>query len=85
MRVYTRGVDQGLMIGTDVQVNVLEVHSDRVRLAIFDPEASPTYREEVLFLPSDDGDDFDPSESERAEYVPAFDLFGTDSLLAAMR
>ncbi len=85
MRVYTRGVDQGLMIGTDVQVNVLEVHSDRVRLAIIDPDASPTYREEVVFLPADDGDGFDSSESERSEYVPAFDLFGTNSLLASLR
>lgn len=52
MRIYTRGVDDGLVIGDSVQVNVLEVQADCVRLAIVDPGASPTYREEVLYLPS---------------------------------
>jgi carbon storage regulator CsrA len=52
MRAYTRGVDEGLVIGETVQVNVLEVQADCVRLAIIDPDASPTYREEVLYLPS---------------------------------
>lgn len=54
MRVYTRGVEEGLMIGNSVQINVLEVQAGCVRLAIVDPDASPSYREEVLYLPSDD-------------------------------
>ena len=54
MRVYTRGVDEGLMIGETVQVNVLDVQTNCVRLAIIDPDASPTYREEVLYFPSQD-------------------------------
>ena len=52
MRVYTRGVDEGLVIGETVQVNVLEVQTNCVRLAIIDPEASPAYREEMLYLAS---------------------------------
>jgi carbon storage regulator CsrA len=52
MRVYTRGVDEGLVIGKSLQINVLEVQSNCVRLAIIDPDASPTYREEMLYLPS---------------------------------
>ena len=56
MRVYTRGVDEGLMIGETVQVSVLEVQTNCVRLAIIDPEASPTYREEMLYLPGEAGD-----------------------------
>jgi carbon storage regulator CsrA len=56
MRVYTRGVDEGLMIGETVQVNVLEVQANCVRLAIIDPDASPTYREEILYLTSDADD-----------------------------
>lgn len=66
MRVYTRGVDEGLTIGKTVQVNVLEVQTNCVRLAIIDPDASPTYREEVLYLPSDSDDceiQFDQSDS----------------------
>ena len=57
MRVYTRGVDEALVIGHSVQVSVLEVQTDCVRLAIIDPDASPTYREEVLYLPTAAGDD----------------------------
>ncbi len=56
MRVYTRGVDEALVIGGTVQVSVLEVQTNCVRLAIVDPDASPTYREEVLYLPSATGD-----------------------------
>jgi len=54
MQVFTRGVDEGLMIGETVQINVLEVQATCVRLAIIDPDASPAYREEILYLPSDD-------------------------------
>ena len=56
MRVYTRGVDEALVIGQTVQISVLEVRTNCVRLAIVDPDASPTYREEVLYLPSGTGD-----------------------------
>ena len=56
MRVYTRGVDEGLVIGETVQVNVLEVQTNCVRLAIIDPDASPAYREELLYFPSGAGD-----------------------------
>ena len=85
MRVYTRGINEGLMIGTGVQVNVLEVQSDRVRLAIIDPDSSPTYREEVLFISSPDDDDTDAEEGCSAEYVPIFDLLGTTSLMGSLR
>lgn len=80
MRVYTRGVDEGLVIGSNVQVNVLEVQTDCVRLAIIDPDASPSYREEVLYLPSDD-DGCDMSDNFLTEYDPSFDLSDNDSRL----
>lgn len=53
MRVYTRGIEEGLVIGQTVQINVLDVQDDCVRLAIIDPDATPSYREEVLYLSSD--------------------------------
>ena len=84
MRVYTRGVDEGLVIGRNVQVNVLEVLTDCVRLAIIDPDASPSYREEVLYLPTDD-DDCDTSDNFLTEYDPSFDLYGNDSRLVFVR
>jgi len=81
MRVYTRGVDEGLVIGRNVQVNVLEVQTGSVRLAIIDPDASPSYREEVLYLPSDD-DGCDMSANFLTEYDPSLELSDNDSRLA---
>ncbi len=81
MRVYTRGVDEGLVIGNNVQVNVLEVQTDCVRLAIIDPDATPSYREETVYLPSDE-DDCDLSANFLTEYDPSFELSDDDSRLA---
>ncbi len=78
MRVYTRGVDEGLMIGENVQVNVLEVQADCVRLAIIDPDAMPSYREEVLYLTLDE-ECFEP------EYESCFAFEDEDSLMIPMR
>jgi carbon storage regulator CsrA len=78
MRIYMRGVDEGLVIGESVQINVLEVQADCVRLAIIDPEASPQYREEVLYLRSDD-------DCCQAEYESSAACEDEDSLLIPMR
>jgi sRNA-binding carbon storage regulator CsrA len=58
MRCYLRAENEGLTIGS-VQINVLEVRHDSVLLGIHDPSASPTYREEVLYIQSYDDDQED--------------------------
>ena len=55
MRCYLRAENQGLTVGS-VQIVVLEVSSDWVRLGINDPNALPNYREEILHLRSEDDD-----------------------------
>jgi carbon storage regulator len=45
--VLTRGVDEAIMIGHDVEVKVLEVRGDRVRIGIRAPAAVPVHRKEV--------------------------------------
>lgn len=52
MQVISRVVDEGLVIGDDVIVKVLEVQDDCVRLAISDPNGSPRYREQTLYTAS---------------------------------
>lgn len=47
MLVLTRGVDEAIMIGHDVEVMVLEVRGDRVRIGIRAPAAVPVHRKEV--------------------------------------
>ncbi len=48
MRVYSREVEQGLVIGSDVRVTVLEIGEDFVRLGIEHGEDEPGYREEIV-------------------------------------
>ena len=56
MRCFLRAENEGLTVGS-VQVNVLEVLHDSVKLGIHDPDSTPSYREEVLYIHSDDDDD----------------------------
>ena len=50
MRAFTRQVNQGLVIGENLHVTVLEIQEDFVRLAIECPDQDPSYWEEVLFV-----------------------------------
>ena len=50
MHIVTRQVNEGIVIGGNLHVTVLEVHEDRVRLAISCPDAVPSYREETLYF-----------------------------------
>ena len=54
MRVMTREVNQGVIIGGNVHVTVLEIQENRVRLGISCPRAeSPgiyDYREETVYI-----------------------------------
>ena len=56
MRSFLRAENECLTVGS-VQINVLEVRHDSVKLGILDPNASPSYREEILYSRADDGDD----------------------------
>ncbi len=47
MLVLTRKASQAIMIGEDVEVSVLAVTGDKVRLGIEAPRAVPVYRKEV--------------------------------------
>ena len=58
MKVFSRREDEGLVIGDDIAVTVLQIQNDRVRLAIACPRLSPSYWEETLFLQIDE----EPSE-----------------------
>ena len=55
MQVFSRGVDEGLVIGESIFVTVLDVQDDHVRLSIETPNESPSYREHTLFLEPAEG------------------------------
>ena len=50
MRIFLRGVNEGLVIDHEMEVTVLEIQPDHVRLAITSPHETPSYREETLFI-----------------------------------
>ena len=47
MLVLTRKASQAIMIGDDVEISVLAVSGDKVRIGIDAPRAVPVYRKEV--------------------------------------
>ena len=61
MLVLTRKTNQSIMIGDDVEVSVLAVSRDKIRLGITAPKDVPVYRKEVYLsikgetAPGDDG------------------------------
>lgn len=50
MQVISRRVNEGLVIGEDIYVTVLEVQDHCVRLGISHPHSEPSYWEETLYL-----------------------------------
>lgn len=69
MLVLTRKTNQSIMIGDDIEVSVLAVSRDKIRLGITAPREVPVFRKEVYLsikaeeLSADGGD---PREVESA-------------------
>ncbi len=47
MLILTRHVGEGIMIGDDVVVRILQVNGNQVRIGIEAPKEIPVHREEV--------------------------------------
>jgi carbon storage regulator CsrA len=58
MTVITRCENEGIVIGRDLVVTVLEIQADQIRLGFTCPARTPSYWEETLCLAMDD-DEFD--------------------------
>ena len=57
MLVLTRKSNQSIMIGDDIEVSVLSVMGDKVRIGIQAPQEVPVFRTEIyLEIHRDDGD-----------------------------
>ena len=60
--VLTRKTGQSIMIGDDIEVSVLAVSKDKIRVGITAPKSVPVFRKEV-WLSIKDGDDAGEEES----------------------
>jgi carbon storage regulator len=48
MLVLSRRKDESIVIGDDIEVRIVEVRGDRVRIGISVPDGAPVHRSEVL-------------------------------------
>ena len=56
MLVLTRKTNQSIMIGDDIEVSVLAVSRDKIRLGITAPREVPVFRKEVYLSIKGDGE-----------------------------
>lgn len=78
MLVLTRKPNQSIMIGDDVEVSVLSVVGEKVRIGIHAPHDIPVFRTEIYveIQREDEPDDSTPSDAVRAEVDNALDKLG---------
>jgi carbon storage regulator len=62
MLVLTRKSNQSIMIGDDVEVSVLSVMGEKVRIGIQAPHEVPVFRKEIYLEIHSDGQDAQPAE-----------------------
>jgi carbon storage regulator len=64
MLVLTRKTNQSIMIGDDIEVSVLAVSRDKIRLGITAPRDVPVFRKEVyVSIKGEDGKSKDEPEA----------------------
>ncbi len=62
MLVLTRKSNQSIMIGDEIEISVLSVMGDKVRIGIQAPRAVPVYRREVYVAIQRERDELPPPE-----------------------
>ena len=67
MLVLTRKTNQSIMIGDDVEVSVLAVSRDKIRLGITAPRDVPVFRKEVYLSIKGEGGSTDEAAREKVE------------------
>ena len=62
MLVLSRHCEEAIMIGDDVEIVVVDIRGDKVRIGIEAPSTTPIHRREVYDAENDaeDDDDVDP-------------------------
>jgi carbon storage regulator len=75
MLVLTRKANQSIMIGDDIEVTVLSITGEKVRIGIQAPRDIPVFREEVYLEIQQERGDAD-SGNARAEVDEALDRLG---------
>jgi carbon storage regulator len=80
MLVLTRKLDQSIMIGKEIEITILEVRGEQVRLGIRAPHQVAVHRKEVF---EQIGSDFDSSTSRNHTQTPEYTESVAAKLVAA--
>lgn len=70
MLVLSRQRDETIMIGDDIEITVVEIRGDKVRLGITAPASVPVHRKEVyqaIQRENQDASQVDPQDLEQAD------------------
>ena len=81
MLVLTRKANQSIMIGDDIEVSVLSVMGEKVRIGIQAPQEIPVFRTEIyleIHGEGDQGGEGAPQEDVRAEVSDELGDLGKD-------
>jgi carbon storage regulator len=79
MLVLTRKPNQSIMIGDDIEVSVLSVVGDKVRIGIHAPQEVPVFRTEIYVEIQREGDSSPASEDARTDVDDALGKLGESS------
>jgi carbon storage regulator len=79
MLVLTRKPNQSIMIGDDIEVSVLSVVGDKVRIGIHAPQEIPVFRTEIYVEIQREGDGAPSGEAVRAKVDDALGKLGESS------
>ena len=63
MLVLTRKTNQSIMIGDDIEISVLAVMGEKVRIGLEAPRSVPVFRKEVYIEIQEDSDDTDDQDN----------------------
>lgn len=77
MLVLSRRVDESVMVGDDVEIVVVEIRRDKVRLGVKAPQSTPVHRGEIYDAIKREGRRFTPTMSEQ-ETCPTSPTQSTD-------
>lgn len=70
MLVFSRTLGQSLMVGDEIEVQIVEIRGDKVRLGIVCPSAISVHRQEVFDLLARQDAPHDPSSAQPPQGPP---------------
>ena len=84
MLVLTRKSNQSIMIGDDIEISVLAVMGEKVRIGIEAPRSVPVFRREVYVEIQEEGED-DEGDGDRPDVDRALEAAAGHRLAASRR